>query len=139
MGLRLRSGSQGLPDDSHNNHNHNNNHNNSHNSSSNNNNHNNTSLFDNNDIDGNDIDNDDDNNDEDNEDSSILRIEPGTLVKVLGLRKKKWRSAVVKRQHRSAVGLYKVMYRDGSVEAHVSNDRIAVRPPLSPLHPFTPS
>ena len=103
-GMRLHSGSKGHIDDDIINNNDNN---------------------DNNNDDSNgDIDNDNDNDDS----SSCLRIEPGTLVKVLGLRKNKWRSAVVKRQHRSAIGLYKVMYRDGSVEAHVPNDRIAVNP-----------
>jgi hypothetical protein len=52
----------------------------------------------------------------------IIDIEPGTLVKVM--RKKKWRSAIIKKQHRD--GTYKVVYRDGSVESYVPFERLAV-------------
>ena len=52
----------------------------------------------------------------------IVDIEPGTLVKVM--RKKKWRSAIIKKQHRD--GTYKVVYRDGSVESYVPFERLAV-------------
>jgi hypothetical protein len=58
----------------------------------------------------------------DESEENIIHIEPGTLVKVM--RKKKWRSAIIKKQHRD--GTYKVVYRDGSMESYVSLDRVAV-------------
>lgn len=58
------------------------------------------------------------------EEEVVIDIQPGMTIKVWCEAKDKYRTAVVKRKHRDDT--YKVVFRDGSSESHVSLDRIAI-------------
>ncbi len=76
------------------------------------------------DEDDDDDDDDDDINDNENTaNRAVVTYNPGDYVKVS--RKGKFRSAIIIRQHSDGVS-YKVTFRDGSTESHVTLDRITL-------------